>query len=142
MGTDLFAHHLPPGVASVHAVPDHDPEGRRRNPANGTLDTVRPAAQDYHPCAPDALNPWTGHLDRSPCVDEIAFLKGRKFATLVYDLDCDRVLWAGLEKGSETIDRFSNEAISKGQKARILRASSAVRCETTSIISSLSLIAT
>jgi hypothetical protein len=69
-------------------------------------------------------------------------LKGRKFATLVYDLDCDRVLWAGLEKGSETIDRFSNEAISKGQKARILWASSSVRCETTSIISSLSSIAT
>ena len=46
VGTDLLAQHLPPGVASVHAVPDHDPENRRRYPANGTLDTVRPDSQD------------------------------------------------------------------------------------------------
>ena len=44
MVTDLLAHHLPPGVASVHPVPGYDPEGRRRNPANGVLDTVRLAA--------------------------------------------------------------------------------------------------
>jgi transposase len=56
-------------------------------------------------------------------VDEISFLKGRKFATLVYDLDRARVLWVGLGKGRETIDRFFNEALSKGQKARILWAS-------------------
>lgn len=56
-------------------------------------------------------------------VDEISFLKGRKFATLVYDLDRSRVLWVGQGKGRETIDRFFNEALSKGQKARILWAS-------------------
>jgi transposase len=56
-------------------------------------------------------------------VDEISFLKGRKFATLVYDLDRSRVLWVGLGKGRETIDRFFNEHLSKGQKARILWAS-------------------
>ena len=56
-------------------------------------------------------------------VDEISFLQGRKFATLVYALDRARVLWAGLGKGRETIDRFFNEALSKGQKARILWAS-------------------
>ena len=56
-------------------------------------------------------------------VDEISFLKGRKFATLVYDLDRARVLWVGLGKGRETIDRFFSDALSKGQKARILWAS-------------------
>ena len=57
------------------------------------------------------------------CVDEISFCKGRKFATLVYDLDRARVLWVGRGKGRETIDRFFNEALSKGQKARIRWAS-------------------
>ena len=56
-------------------------------------------------------------------VDEIAFLKGHKYATLVYDLDRSRVLWVGRGKGRETIDRFFNECLSKGQKARILWAS-------------------
>ena len=56
-------------------------------------------------------------------VDEIAFCKGRKFATLVYDLDRARVLWVGQGKGRETIDRFFNEHLSEGQKARILWAS-------------------
>ncbi len=56
-------------------------------------------------------------------VDEISFLKGRKFATLVYDLDRARVLWVGQGKGRETIDRFFNETLSKGQKARIRWAS-------------------
>ncbi len=56
-------------------------------------------------------------------VDEISFCKGRKFATLVYDLDRSHVLWVGRGKGRETIDRFFNECLSKGQKARILWAS-------------------
>ena len=56
-------------------------------------------------------------------VDEISFCKGRKFATLVYDLDRACVLWVGRGKGRETIDRFFNECLSKGQKARILWAS-------------------
>lgn len=56
-------------------------------------------------------------------VDEISFLKGRKFATVVYDLDRSRVLWVGRGKGRETIDHFFNEALSDGQKARILWAS-------------------
>ena len=55
--------------------------------------------------------------------DEVSFCKGRKFATLVYDLDRSRVLWVGLGKGRETIDRFFNECLSKGQKSRILWAS-------------------
>jgi transposase len=56
-------------------------------------------------------------------VDEISFCKGHKYATLVYDLDRSRVLWVGLGKGRETIDRFFNDCLSKGQKARILWAS-------------------
>jgi len=56
-------------------------------------------------------------------VDEISFCKGRRFATLVYDLDRARVLWVGLGKGRETIDRFFNECLSAGQKARIRWAS-------------------
>nr|WP_246345558.1 ISL3 family transposase [endosymbiont of Lamellibrachia barhami] len=56
-------------------------------------------------------------------VDEISFCKERKFATLVYDLDRSHILWVGLGKGSETIDRFFNERLSKGQKSRILWAS-------------------
>ena len=56
-------------------------------------------------------------------VDEISFCKGRKFATLVYDLDRARVLWVGKGKGRESIDRFFNECLSEWQKARILWAS-------------------
>lgn len=52
-------------------------------------------------------------------VDEISFCKGRKFATLVYDLDRARVLWVGRGKGRETIDRFFNKRLSEGQKGRI-----------------------
>lgn len=53
-------------------------------------------------------------------VDEIGFLKEHKFATLVYVLDHSRVLWVGLRKGREIIDRFFNDALSAGQKACIL----------------------
>ena len=56
-------------------------------------------------------------------VDEISFCKGHKYATLVYDLDRSRVVWVGLGKGREAIDRFFNEALSHGQKARIAWAS-------------------
>ena len=56
-------------------------------------------------------------------VDEISFLKGHKYATLVYDLTRSRVLWVGRGKGRATIDRFFDECLSKGQKARILWAS-------------------
>jgi transposase len=55
--------------------------------------------------------------------DEISFCKGRKFATIIYDLDRARVLWVGAGKGRETIDRFFTECLSEGQKRRILWAS-------------------
>ena len=56
-------------------------------------------------------------------VDEISFRKGRKFATIVYDLDRSRVLWVGLGKGRETIDGFFNECLSEEHKAQIRWAS-------------------
>jgi transposase len=55
--------------------------------------------------------------------DEISYCKGRKFATLVYDLDRSRVLWVGKGKGRETIDLFFNECLSEGQKKRVQWAS-------------------
>ena len=60
---------------------------------------------------------------RTVGVDEISYCKGRKFATIVYDLDRACVLWVGKGKGRETIDRFFQEALSEGQRARILWAS-------------------
>ena len=56
-------------------------------------------------------------------VDEISYLKGRKFATIVYDLDRSHVVWVGHGKGRATIDQFFNEHLSEGQKGRIRWAS-------------------
>lgn len=56
-------------------------------------------------------------------VDEISYCKGRKFATIVYDLDRARVVWVGQGKGRESIDRFFKEALSKEQIKRIKWAS-------------------
>jgi transposase len=57
-------------------------------------------------------------------VDEISYCKGRKFATIVYDLDRSCVLWVGKGKGRETIDRFFNEELSEHQRLKITWASS------------------
>ena len=56
-------------------------------------------------------------------VDEISYLKGRKFCTLVYDLDRSRVVWVGKGKGRETIDKFFNEQLSEFQRKQITWAS-------------------
>ena len=45
-----------------------------------------------------------------------SYCKGRKFATLVYDLDRARVLWVGPGKGRDTIDRFFNDCLTRGRK--------------------------
>lgn len=60
---------------------------------------------------------------RSLGADEISYCKGRKFATLVYDLERARVVWVGAGKGRETIDRFFAEALSEYQRAQIRWAS-------------------
>jgi len=56
-------------------------------------------------------------------VDEISYLKGRKYCTIVYDLDRSRVLWVGKGKGRETIDQFFNEQLSEHQRKQITWAS-------------------
>ena len=57
-------------------------------------------------------------------VDEISYCKGRKFATIVYDLDRSVVVWVGKGKGRETIDRFFTTALSEHQRLKITWASS------------------
>lgn len=39
-------------------------------------------------------------------VDEISYVKGKKYATIVYDLETSRVVWVGKGKESKTIDEF------------------------------------
>ena len=102
VGTGLCPRYLPPGVAPLRAVPDHDAEGCGRDPADA-----------------DRVITRVRHFG----VDEISYCKGRKFATLVYDLDRARVLWVGRGKGRDTIDRFFNDWLSRGQKARVAWAS-------------------
>lgn len=52
-------------------------------------------------------------------IDEIAYCKGHKYATLVYDLERAVVVWIGQGKGRETIDKFFLEALSDYQKQKI-----------------------
>jgi transposase len=52
-------------------------------------------------------------------VDEIAYSRGHKYATLVYDLEKNRVVWIGKGKKRESIDRFFNEEFSAYQKQQI-----------------------
>ena len=52
-------------------------------------------------------------------IDEIAYCKGRKYATLVYDLERSVVLWVGEGKGRAAIDKFFNTQLSDYQKQRI-----------------------
>jgi transposase len=52
-------------------------------------------------------------------VDEISYCKGRKYATIVYDIDRSRVVWVGLGKGRQTIDRFFDQMLSDYQKRKI-----------------------
>ena len=52
-------------------------------------------------------------------IDEISYCKGRKYATLVYDLDRSCVVWVGKGKGRDTIDIFFTEMLSDYQKSQI-----------------------
>jgi len=56
-------------------------------------------------------------------VDEISYSKGKKYATIVYDLDRGVVIWVGKGKGRSTIDKFFNEKLSQYQKSKIMWAS-------------------
>ena len=56
-------------------------------------------------------------------VDEISFCKGRKFATLVYDLDRARVLWVGSGKGRGHHRSLLQRLVEPGTEARVAWAS-------------------
>jgi transposase len=52
-------------------------------------------------------------------VDEISYEKGRKYVTIVYNLDLSCVVWVGKGKGRETIDAFFANHLSDYQKNKI-----------------------
>ena len=56
-------------------------------------------------------------------IDEILYHKGKKYATIVYDLDSHCVVWVGEGKGRETADRFFKEALTEKQRKGIQFAS-------------------
>jgi transposase len=60
---------------------------------------------------------------RSVGVDEISYCKGRKFATIVYDLERHCVVWVGKGKGRKTIDLFFQQELSAKQRSAITSAS-------------------
>jgi len=67
----------------------------------------------------------TGHRVRGLThigIDEISYSKGRKYATIVYDLKRSCVLWVGMGKGRKTIDRFFTEELSRYQRKQVTAA--------------------
>ena len=44
-------------------------------------------------------------------IDEISYCKGRKYATIVYDLKHSKVVWIGKDKGKKTIEKFFKEEL-------------------------------
>jgi transposase len=52
-------------------------------------------------------------------IDEIAYRKGMRYATVVYDLDRGCVVWVGQGKEKETIEKFFTEQLSEYQRGRI-----------------------
>ncbi len=56
-------------------------------------------------------------------IDEISYCKGRKYATIVYDLKHSKVVWIGLGKGKKTIDKFFKEELSDYQRQQVIAAS-------------------
>lgn len=49
-------------------------------------------------------------------VDEISYVKGKKYATIVYDLETSRVVWVGKGKGRKTIDGFFDTLTTEQKK--------------------------
>jgi len=68
----------------------------------------------------------SGHRIRnlvSAGVDEISYKKGKKFATVVYDLDRGCVVWIGKGKAKAVITEFFTTCLSEAQRKRIQWAS-------------------
>ena len=53
-------------------------------------------------------------------IDEISYCKGRKYATVVYDLERSCVVWIGNGKARDTIDWFFRKKLSKYQRHQIV----------------------
>ena len=56
-------------------------------------------------------------------IDEISYEKGRKFATIVYDLERSCVIWVGKGKSRETIDHFFENILGVEAALKIKQAS-------------------
>lgn len=56
-------------------------------------------------------------------IDEISYCKGKKYATIVYDMDKGCVVWVSKGKGRETIDAFFENELSYHQRNQIRFAS-------------------
>lgn len=52
-------------------------------------------------------------------VDEISYCKGHKYATIVYDLKRSKVVWVGVGKGGETLEKFLQTKLSEYQRSKI-----------------------
>lgn len=52
-------------------------------------------------------------------VDEISYLKGKKFATVVYDLDKGKVLWVGKGKAKATLEWFFKHKLTPHQRDKV-----------------------
>ena len=52
-------------------------------------------------------------------IDEVSYAKGRKFITVIYDLEKSRVVWVGKGKGRDTVDSFFNNELTDVQKKKI-----------------------
>jgi transposase len=57
-------------------------------------------------------------------IDEISYRKGKKYATIVYDIDRQCVVWAGKGKGRETADQFFGQVLTEKHRAGIRFAAS------------------
>jgi transposase len=97
-----------------------------RHAAGGFLHGIEPLDLSQTLFGQSLLLVLTGHTIRGLVTlgaDEIAYCKGRKYATIIYDLDRSHVVWVGQGKGRETIDRFFNESLSEHQRLKIKWAS-------------------
>lgn len=56
-------------------------------------------------------------------IDEISYCRGKKYATVVYDLDKGCVVWVSKGKGRATIDKFFENELSEYQRNQIKYAS-------------------